>query len=210
MTKLERLTELAEKYGTDKLGHGYIPVYEKHLPKHPMSMIEIGCMNGASAKMFDDYFDNKIDVHIIDLFLNPDFVSMRWCRNNFFVPYQGSQSDIGFLSKINVQADFIEEDASHNCHEQLITFRHCFVYNLKSKGVYFLEDTHTSKPEEKFYWSGGVQNYEDTPLWMFKNYMETGVIKNFMFSDADAEMFENIIESVHIEADEKIIIIKKR
>jgi len=40
--------------------------------------------------------------------------------------------------------------------------------------------------------------------------METKKIKNFMFSDADAEMFENIIESVHIEADEKIIVIKKR
>jgi len=208
-TKLELLTSLAETYGTDKLGHGYLPIYHKYLPEKPMTMIEIGCMNGASAKMFDSYFFNEMDVHIIDLFLNPEFVSMRWCRENFFVPYQGSQSDIKFLSTINVQADFIEEDASHNCSDQLITWKHCFVNNLKSGGVYFLEDTHTSRPEEKFYWGNGVVNYEDTPLWMFKNYLETGKIKNFMFRKEEAEVFESLIKEVHIEADEKLIVIIK-
>lgn len=211
MNKLEFLTSLAEKYGTDKLGHGYLPVYHKYLPERPMTMIEIGCMNGASAKMFDDYFENKIDVHIIDLFLNPDFVSMRWCRDNFFVPYQGSQSDLQFLSNIKVQADFIEEDASHNCLEQLITFKHCFINNLRSGGVYFLEDTHTSRPEEKFYWDeNAIKTFEDTPLWMFKNYVETGKIQNFLFSEGESGVFENLIKEVHIEADEKIVVIIKK
>lgn len=203
------LEVLAKKYGTDKLQHGYLPYYQKYIPAKSKTMIEIGVAYGASAQMFDEYFNNNIDIHIIDLFMNNDFVSERWCRNKNFVPYAGSQSNINFLSSINVQADFIEEDASHNCFEQLVTWKHCFVNNLRSGGVYFLEDTHTSKPQEKFYWGNGVEVFEDTPLWMFKNFLETGKIKNFLFTEGESWVFENLIKEVHIEADEKLIIIVK-
>jgi hypothetical protein len=210
MTYNKSLEIIANKYGTDKLAHGYIPYYETYMPPNSRTMIEIGAAKGASALMFDEYFNNDIDIHIVDLFINTDFVSTRWCRNRNFVPYAGSQSDINFLSSIKAQADFIEEDASHNCADQLITWKHLFVNNLKSGGVYFMEDTHTSQPTEKFYWGGGVEKFEDTPLWLFENYLITGKVENFMFRKEEALVFENLIDSVHIEADRKLIIIKKK
>lgn len=201
---------LAAKYGTDKLSHGYIPFYEQYMPINSRVMIEVGAAKGASALMFDEYFMHNIDIHIVDLFINPDFVTTRWCRNKNFVPYSGSQSNINFLSTINVQADFIEEDASHNCYDQLITWKHMMVNNLKTGGVYFMEDVHTSQPKERFYWGYGVDEFEDTPLWLFKNYLETGKIKNKFFSEGESELFENIIKEVHICADEKLIVIIKK
>lgn len=210
MTKLEFLTSLAEKYGTDKLGHGYIPIYAEHLPDYCRTFIEIGVAEGASAMMWNDFYGSEnIDLHLIDLFINKDFVSARWCRNRNFVPHTGSQSNINFLSTINVQANVISEDASHNCFDQIITFKHLMVNNLQSNGVYFLEDTHTSRLEEKFYWGNGVENFEDTPLWLFKNYIHTGKIVSKFFSQGESELFENIIKEVHVCADEKLIVIKK-
>jgi len=207
---MNKLESLAAKYGTDKLQHGYIPFYEKYMPTNSRVMIEVGAAKGASALMFDEYFNNDIDIHIVDLFINPDFISTRWCRNRNFVPYAGSQSDINFLSTIKVQADFIEEDASHNCWEQVVTWKHMMVNNLKSGGVYYMEDTHTSHPKEKFYWGNGVDEFEDTPLWLFRNYNETGKIESKFFSEGESNLFENIIDEVHICADNKLIVIIKK
>ena len=208
MTKLEFLTSLAEKYGTDKNQHGYLPVYAQYLPDTCRTFIEVGVAKGASAMMWNDFYGSEeLCIHLVDLFINPDFVSERWCWNRHFIPHKGSQSDLRFLSKINAEAEVVSEDGSHNAFDMLITFKHIFINNLASGGVYFMEDTHCNRDE--FYWGNGIQSFEDTPLWMFKNYLQTGKIENYLFREGEVEVFENLIKEVHVEADEKLIVIIK-
>lgn len=206
---MPNLSRLAAKYGTDKLNHGYIPVYEQYLPKTCRTLIEIGVANGASAQMWNDFYgEENVCLHLVDLFINPEFVSERWCINRNFVPHKGSQSDIEFLSTIKAQAEVITDDGSHNAYDMLASFKHLFVNNMQSGGVYFMEDCHCNL--DKFYYGRGVNDFKDTPLYMFREYLRNGKIENFMFRKEEAEVFESLIKSVHIEAEGKIIVITKK
>lgn len=204
---MKDLLKLAIKYGTDKVGHGYIPKYEKYLPKNIKSLLEIGVLKGASARMFDDYYDNKPEIYLVDLFEEEGNLTEREARMLGFVPLKGSQVDLGFLSSIRRQFDLVVEDASHNSPDQLITFKHCFLNNVKSGGLYVCEDIFCSL--EPFYWGGEVKCFEDTILYMFKQYLETGKIVNPYFNEGEAEVFQSLIKDVKLE-DEKIIFIWKK
>lgn len=208
--RLDILELLAKKYTTDKLEHGYLKSYAKYLPEKIHSFLEIGVLKGASVKMFDEFYSHKPEIYLIDLFEEEGNLTTREAREAGWIPIKGSQTDYAVLNKLEDKVDFISEDASHNCYDQIFTFKHCFLNNLKEGGLYFLEDTHTSKPEEKFYWNNGVDVFEDTPLWLFKNYIDTGKIENKFFNEGESEVFESLIDWVKIEADEKLIIIKRK
>jgi len=49
------LKSLGEKFGTDKVSHGFIPFYENFMNKdknEPISFLEIGVFYGASIRMW--------------------------------------------------------------------------------------------------------------------------------------------------------------
>lgn len=141
------LSYLAQKYGTDKLQHGYIPYYEKHLPKEPGRLLEIGCFKGASLRMWREYFP-AAELHTIDLFhenKQPDDIFNLHC-------HKGSQSDLNFLKSITQKFDVIIDDGSHNSEDQIISFERLFHHNLIPGGVYVCEDLHCCK--EEFYRNG--------------------------------------------------------
>ena len=204
------LIELAEKYATDKLQHGYLPFYQKYLPKNILSMLEIGVWHGASAKMFDEYYDHKPDIHLLDLFLEQGNMTPREARHLEFIPHQGSQSDIGFLSTIKEQFDFIEEDGSHNSYDQIASFKHLFLNNLKSGGLWATEDLHCCT--DKFYWGAieEIKSVDDTMLGLAKKYIETGKIVSPFFNAGEREVFENIIDKMELCAEDKIVFIWKK
>lgn len=72
------LDELSVKYGTDKgsLKHNYMPFYEKHLPKNPKKILEIGVLKGASLAMWSEYFPEAI-IHGLDLFSDHSEAEVR-------------------------------------------------------------------------------------------------------------------------------------
>lgn len=201
----KKLSDLANKYHTDKLDHGYIPVYEKILPEDPRTILEIGVAFGASALMWADYFPNA-EIHILDLFEDRDHVSPQWCKKNFFQVHKGDQSNLKVLADINEQFDFIIDDGSHRADHMIISFKHLFHNNLKSGGLYVIEDCHCCK--DPFYNGDGyVKTFYDTALWMFREYMEYGEIKNPYFNAGEQAMFKNLIANVEITPDEKLILI---
>lgn len=112
------LEELAEKYSTDKLQHGYIPYYEQHLPKNPGRILEIGCLTGASIRMWREYFPNT-EIHCLDLFEEhqpPEDIPG-------VIYWKGSQTDQYVLEQLRrLHFDVIIDDGSHNSRDQLITF----------------------------------------------------------------------------------------
>lgn len=112
------LEQLAVKYGTDKLQHGYIPYYEQHLPKNPVRILEIGCLTGASIRMWREYFPNT-EIHCLDLFEEhkpPEDIPG-------VIYWKGSQTDQYILEQLRrIHFDVIIDDGSHNSRDQLITF----------------------------------------------------------------------------------------
>lgn len=137
------LDELSVKYGTDKgsLNHNYMPFYEKHLPKSPKKILEIGVLEGASIRMWKEWFP-EAEIHGLDLFTNaiPEIESV--------VLHQGNQCDYVLLDKLrNENFDIIIDDGSHNSRDQMITF-----FGLFNGGQYYIEDIHCA--EEEFYRQG--------------------------------------------------------
>lgn len=150
MTPLE---SLAAKYGTDKLQHGYIPFYEKHLPKEPKRILEIGVKEGRSLAMWAEYFPNA-EIHGLDLFGEFN----QWQALEFFgihgqeqyeesrfTLHQGNQCDHLLLERLrDFDFDIIIDDGSHNSRDQLMTF-----FGLFNGKHYFIEDLHCC--DEDFY-----------------------------------------------------------
>jgi len=130
------LDELAIKYGSDKssLAHNYMPFYEKYLPlpAHPRKLLEIGVKDGASIRIWKDWFPNT-EIHGLDLFSEgtpPEIEGVKW--------HKGNQIDYLLLEQLRKENfDVIIDDGSHNSRDQLMTF-----FGLFNGGQYYIEDLH--------------------------------------------------------------------
>lgn len=207
--RLERFGFLNQWLTTDKGEHGYWEPYSRTLPVSCRSLLEIGVAHGHSLKIWNDIFgENEVDIHCLDLFLNPEFVSARWCRNQGFYPIQGDQSDVELLRRLPINYEVVVDDGSHSAHHQLISFKEIFWGKLVKGGIYYIEDVHANL--DKYYWGGMVDRFEYTPLSMFKWFLKDGKIINPYFTHEDAQVFEKLIDTVEICSDEKLIVIKRK
>lgn len=209
MTKLDFLNSLFEKHHSDKAMHNYGAYYSQYIPDRLHSMLELGVMNGASALAWQEFYGEDAEIYLADLFENEDWVNEKWCRNRGFIPLKGRQQDINFLNTFPTGLSLVIDDCSHVPEFTIASFKHIFLNCLKGGKYYVVEDLHTNLPENKYYWTGLVQTFEDTMLWMLENFKETGKIINPYFSDGESTVFENIIESVDI-YERKIAFIKKK
>lgn len=209
MGKLEFLRSLFEKHKSDKETHGYAKYYALNIPDRLHSMLELGVMNGASAMAWKEFYGDDVEIYLADLFENEDWVSEKWCRNRGFVPLKGNQADLVFLETFPKNLSLIIDDCSHVPQFTIASFKHLFLHCLKSEKYYCIEDLHTNLPENKYYWTGAIQTFEDTLLWMLENFKETGKIVNPYFSEGESRVFESIIDTVNI-YERKIAFIKKK
>ena len=136
------LIYLGNKYGTDKVGHGYLPIYQNYLGWNRLvieNVVEIGIAQGASLKMWRDFFPNAI-IHGIDLFDKSIYNEDR------IKTYIGDQGNMAFLHDFAYPInpiDLIIDDGSHKCDDQIKSFNVLFK-SLKSGGYYIIEDLHTA------------------------------------------------------------------
>ena len=136
------LKNLCEKYNCDKLEHAYIEIYQKYfvnLKNQELNLLEIGVSDGASIKVWSDYFVNS-NVVGIDI-KNIDIEKKGLNRKNISI-YQGSQSDKSFINKIigiHRNFDIIIDDGSHKLSDIIISLN-TFFRNLTPGGFYVLED----------------------------------------------------------------------
>jgi hypothetical protein len=139
------LDELALAHGTDKGSdrHGFAAIYDRFLEPWrdlPITMLEIGVLEGASVRMWRDYFPAAtiygIDVAESSLEHGGDRVEI----------YIGDQTDQSFLDEVVAAAgsfDLIVDDGGHRPEQQLTTLLHVWP-NVKPGGLYAIEDLHTS------------------------------------------------------------------
>lgn len=150
------LEVLAEKYGTDKLEHGYIPFYVNNLPEEPKRILEIGVKEGRSLAMWAEYFPNA-EIHGLDLFEEHPLeeVTQFLAEAADKIPHvictplhKGNQCDWRTLELLRkFEFDVIIDDGSHNSRDQMMTF-----FGLFNGKHYFIEDLHCCR--EEFYRQG--------------------------------------------------------
>lgn len=146
------LHDLAIKYGSDKVQHGYCQFYEKTLPKNPKKILEIGVLKGASLAMWAEYFPDA-EIHGLDLFAeNSEEDIETYLRNELgfknIILHKGNQCNWLLLEVLrNEDFDVIIDDGSHNSRDQLITF-----FGLYNGKQYFIEDIQCN--DEEFYSQG--------------------------------------------------------
>jgi hypothetical protein len=162
----QSLTDLANRYGTDKgtIGpsatwgaHNYTDVYEAYLEGYrqlPLVILEIGlgvtgdrwktrivqgrnAEGGASLRMWYDYFP---DAQIYGFDVN-DGAYLDNERITTFVADQGKVEDLdSFMTAIgDVEFDVIIDDGSHRPEHQQVSLSY-FFRRLKVGGLYFIED----------------------------------------------------------------------
>lgn len=147
---MNQLDDLAKKWGTDKSSnwHGYMNVYSRYLSPlrdQPIRFLEIGLWEGASAKLWEDYFP-RAELHFIDISF--DALKFRSENAHYHLCNQEHAKELQqFVEKVGGGFDVIIDDGGHTAKQQLTSFGVLFP-NMKSRGLYIIEDLHSS------YWAG--------------------------------------------------------
>ncbi len=146
MNPKNTLKEISLKYGSDKIEHGYISIYQSYfdsIRERELKILEIGIADGKSLLAWSDYFKNStiigLDIHKIDI------IKKNLDRKNIKI-YQGSQSDSNIINEItehHKEFDIIIDDGSHIAKDVKKSFHLLFPY-LKNDGLYIVEDMQTS------------------------------------------------------------------
>lgn len=146
------LEELGKKYGTLKVQHGYLPIYERFLEPFKwdgINLLEIGVHKGASLMMWADYLRGGGSIVGIDKFLTPE--AKKLSDKTYFQLIEGDACNNEFKFEIIVDGreykfdydfDVIIDDGSHIASEQIATFNNLWK-NLNPGGLYCIEDLFT-------------------------------------------------------------------
>jgi hypothetical protein len=151
------LTELANKYGTDKGDkhfekHNYTPTYDKLFHEYrdkPVKMLEIGVLDprfpGASIKMWKEYF-SQLDFTGFDI--NEDAKTLEQEGVKIFIGDQSNTDDLRKCGQENGPFNIILDDGSHESEHMI----HCavnFFDSLAPGGYYIIEDLHVGKAKRQ-------------------------------------------------------------
>ncbi len=150
------LNEIGRKYQTDKSTlHRYLDHYESVLAPfrdESFDMLEIGVWQGASIRMWHEYFPAA---RIVGVDVFPVALEDNLPRFEFA---QGSQVDLSFLHRLVRQHSFrlIIDDGSHLWGHQIFTFQTLFPW-LAHGGIYICEDIQTSFGHYAEQFAGGAK-----------------------------------------------------
>ena len=165
MEKIMTLDELAVKHGPDKgpNDHMYTSKYSLYLEQYrdiEFNLLEIGVFDGASVKMWKEYFP-KANIVALDI----DSRCKQYKEERIDI-HIGDQTDKKFLIDVFNQYGHFEvilDDGGHSWKQQIILFETLFPL-LTHGGLYFVEDMHTSYKSQSVW-----DDYHITGMNYFKN-----------------------------------------
>lgn len=205
---MNKLTELANYYGTDKgtkssRKHGYTQFYEKYFESfrnESISLLEIGVDAGASLLMWADYFP-KGKIFGFDLAKSsPVFHE----RIKYFSGDQSEYYDIARMMTHIGLCDIIIDDGSHVASHQQMCLFWLWPFLLNQK-YYIIEDLHTKRKDDlKF----DERNSIDT-LDLIKGFLKNKEWKTFLWDDEFKTMLTESIEEIKLYKDKTCIIKRK-
>ena len=190
---MDKLTELADLYGTDKgnVFHKFTEFYDNTFNQYRDSfkkIVEIGIWKGESLLMWRDYFRScKI--------VGADIEDKNMYASERIEIRRLDQSSREQLSKFDdcIDADMIIDDGSHIMGHQQITIGTLFP-KLKPGGFYILEDLHTS-----FYSYGYDANpNNNTYAYIEKLKNDTQIAESLFLTKEENDYMKLNVESVEI------------
>lgn len=137
------LESLGYKYDTDKCAkhHNYLNKYEFFLQKfkdESISVLELGVFNGASLKMWGEYFHNAT-IYGVDI----DSSCQAYEAANLRVLIRDLSDEEALESLKTLKPTVIIDDASHRWSHQIMALYH-LLPALESGGIFIVEDMGTS------------------------------------------------------------------
>lgn len=150
--------------------HNYTEIYSYYfasIKDRPLKFLEIGIFEGAGAHFWEEYFKNA-ELNFIDITFNRVKYSSPRCH--YYLADQAKPDQlIDVLKTIGGgQFDIIIDDGGHTMVQQITSFKTLFPY-LKSRGLYVIEDLHTS------YWpiyGGSRTKSSDTAIEFLKDLID--------------------------------------
>lgn len=130
-----------------KMDH-YLDVYPEivgHLAGKDVTFLEIGVYKGGSLGLWKGYFGEGSKLVFLDI--DPACKDLEIDGTTIEI---GDQEDAEFLKRIGAEYgpfDLIVDDGGHKMSQQRTSFQALFQF-LKPRGLYVVEDTHSS------YWPG--------------------------------------------------------
>ena len=148
---MNKLQELAGKYGTDKTkdchtfaNKNYMHRYEylfSPIREEVEYFLEIGVYGGCSLRVWEEYFPNA---KILGLDINPTAKVFETDRIKIFI---GSQDDPDTLDAVIEECggklNAVIDDGSHLVEHMISSFEYLFP-SVTEKGHYIIEDTSTT------------------------------------------------------------------
>lgn len=210
------LDQLALEAGADKASnyHNYTEIYAEYfasLKDQPITFLEIGIFQGSSVKLWESYF-SRAELHFIDITLGA--VQYFSERSHYHLANQENPKDLErVVRQTGGNFDVIVDDGGHTMNMQIVSFQTLFPH-LRSKGMYIIEDLHTS------YWpSHGGGAHQRTAIAFLKTLIDE---LNFVGNrtarathrnlapdfQSQLSIYQKEIESIHFY--DSLVVIKKR
>ena len=163
------LDELGLKYKTDKSSahHNYLDFYGSFLAPlrdQEITVLEVGVLNGASLKMWEEYFPRA---HIIGADINRAVKRFETGRVTIEILDQSNIEELVQVAMKYGPFDIVIEDGSHKWEHQITSLRTLFPF-VKDRGFYAVEDLQTNfgVMREKFRGVGSQTCVEYLKQWV--------------------------------------------
>lgn len=152
---MTRLTDIANKYNTDKgtitvnncYPHKFTEYYQQYFEKYlnkKVYILEIGIDKGYSLSMYNEFFNNNCEIYALDI---DDKHEYNDVNIHTFKCDQGDRKQLNNIYKKfkgeKIKFDIIIDDGSHYWEHQLISLS-VLKNLLTDDGIYIIEDIHTS------------------------------------------------------------------
>ena len=133
----------------------YFEVYERFLSpiRHTNPVVlEIGVQLGGSVQMWREYFGPVARIYGIDI--NPEARQQEDIVTRVFIGDQQDRNFLGSVLREIGRPDVVIDDGGHTANQQITAFEELYPA-LSDRGLYFVEDTHTSL------WRGRFMDRQD-------------------------------------------------
>jgi hypothetical protein len=139
------LETIGARHGTDKSArhHGYLEFYERFfrdLRNEPICLLEIGVLEGASVRMWSEYFPRA---RVIGVDVNPDVVKFETERITIEIANQANVAQLVELAIRYGPFDIVLDDGSHMWNDQITSLQYLYPF-VRAGGFYVIEDLDTS------------------------------------------------------------------
>jgi hypothetical protein len=160
-SECKELDQIGANYNTDKCNilHNYLVKYEfflRSLKNKSFNLLELGVFNGASLKMWEEYFP---EANIYGVDIDERCREYEGGRRNVLIMDLGDVNNFDGLKRISPSV--IIDDASHIWSHQIKALFYLFPI-LPSGGIFIMEDLGTSFSayQECLYGDSSVSTYE--------------------------------------------------